>query len=149
MPLLNYTSSVPVDRTIGQMHKLLAAHGANMIATTYVDGAAAGLSFRIDGAHGQRSFTLPVDVAATHQVLREEAAAKQMRGGYATRAQAERTAWRVVKDWLEAQFALIETGMATTEQIFLPYLMVDERTTLYQRYVEHDLAETAAIGAAQ
>ena len=35
------------------------------------------------------------------------------------RDQAVRTAWRIVKDWVEAQMALVETQMVTTAEVFL------------------------------
>lgn len=45
--------------------------------------------------------------------------------------------WRVIKDWLEAQIALIDAGMVEAEQVMLPYLIVDETgQTLYQRYLD-------------
>ena len=36
------------------------------------------------------------------------------------RQQAIRTSWRILKDWVEAQMALLETGMVTMDEIFLP-----------------------------
>jgi hypothetical protein len=47
-------------------------------------------------------------------------------------AQAVRTAWRIVKDWTEAQLAIIETRMVTTEQVFLPYAVMRGGKTLYE-----------------
>jgi hypothetical protein len=34
------------------------------------------------------------------------------------RDQAVRTAWRIVKDWVEAQMALVETQMVSTQDVF-------------------------------
>jgi hypothetical protein len=48
------------------------------------------------------------------------------------RAQAIRTAWRIVKDWTEAQLAIIETRMVKTEQVFLPYAIMRDNKTLYE-----------------
>ena len=45
--------------------------------------------------------------------------------------QAIRTSWRILKDWVEAQMALLETGMVTMDEIFLPY-MFSRGQTLYQ-----------------
>ena len=39
------------------------------------------------------------------------------------RQQAIRTSWRTLKDWVEAQMALLETGMVTMDEIFLPYML--------------------------
>ena len=40
-------------------------------------------------------------------------------------------AWRIIKDWVEAQMALLATGMVDLEEIFLPYMLSGDRT-LYQ-----------------
>ena len=50
----------------------------------------------------------------------------------ARRAQAIRTSWRIVKDWVEAQLAIIETRMVKTEQVFLPYAIMRDNKTLYE-----------------
>ena len=34
--------------------------------------------------------------------------------------QANRTAWRIIKEWILAQMALIETEMVSVEEVFLP-----------------------------
>jgi hypothetical protein len=48
------------------------------------------------------------------------------------RDQAVRTAWRIVKDWVEAQMALVETQMVTTAEVFLPYAVMKDGRTLAQ-----------------
>lgn len=53
--------------------------------------------------------------------------------------QAERTAWRCLKDWVEAQMALIEIGMVSIDQVFLPYVINKEGKTLYAYAKEHRL----------
>ena len=52
----------------------------------------------------------------------------------ADRAQAERTAWRNVRDWVLAQIALVESCDAEMDEVFLPYLMDEDGNTLYQAY---------------
>ena len=47
------------------------------------------------------------------------------------RDQARRTAWRILKDWVQAQMALLETNMVDMEEIFLPYMLSGEQP-LYQ-----------------
>lgn len=51
---------------------------------------------------------------------------------------AANVAWRVVKDWLEANLALIAAQMATLDEVMLPYLHVDEGRTLWQAYRERE-----------
>ena len=48
-------------------------------------------------------------------------------------AQARRTGWRNIKDWIDAQIALIETEMVTVQEVFLPYVVMGENT-LYERF---------------
>jgi hypothetical protein len=35
--------------------------------------------------------------------------------------QARRVAWRIVLHWLDAQLAMIQAGLVSLEQVFLPY----------------------------
>ncbi len=51
--------------------------------------------------------------------------------------QAVRTAWRIVKDWVEAQMALVETKMASTTEVFLPYAIGRDGKTMFQKVVEN------------
>jgi hypothetical protein len=41
-------------------------------------------------------------------------------------------AWRITKDWVEAQLAIIESQMVTTAQVFLPYAVTSNGQTLYE-----------------
>ena len=52
--------------------------------------------------------------------------------------QANRTAWRIIKEWIPAQMALIETEMVTVEEVFLPYMLTGKQT-LYQALSNGDL----------
>ena len=138
--LLNYTSTVPVDRTIAQIQAELAKHGATRIMIDLAEGRPCGLSFQITSPRGPRSFALPVDVTAVAKVLDHQRSTGTIQRAHATHAQAERTAWRTMHDWLEVQLALVEAHLMTLEQVMLAQLIVDRTgSTLYQRYLEHDL----------
>lgn len=54
----------------------------------------------------------------------------RIRSGFVTRAQAERTAWRIVLSWVEAQIAIVESGMVSMEEVFLLYLLTDSKSTV-------------------
>lgn len=143
MATLNYTTSVPVARTVGEVQQLLVDHGAGAIVVRYTDRTPVGVSFTLPGPGGELAFTLPVDVDAVHRLLNSAAAAEDIRrrlrkapGPFQSREHAARVAWRTAKDWLEAQLAMVEAHMVQLEQVMLPYLHVDGETTLYQRYLE-------------
>lgn len=42
-----------------------------------------------------------------------------------------------MKDWVDAQMALIQIGMASMDQIFLPYVINKGGKTLYDTVREH------------
>lgn len=134
MPTLNYTTKVPVSRTLAEIQGRLAGHGASAVATRYASGEPVGVSFALDTPHGQRTFTLPVNIDGVHRVLCEQLSGRS----YTSREHAARVAWRVVKDWLEAQLAIIAAGMAQLDQVMLPYLHVDGELTMYDAYRERE-----------
>ena len=143
---LNYTTTIPVEQTVIECQSILAAAGAASVTVEFDDGQPSGLSFRLKTPHGLRHFTLPVDVAAMQAVLvkaRRDGGFASLHASYAklqhytSREHAARVAWRVVKDWLEANLALIAARMATIDQVMLPYLHIQvegEERTLFEHY---------------
>lgn len=146
---LNYTTTIDAIKTAGECIGRLAAHGASAIGTTYASGRPTGLQFAIDTAHGTRTYSLPVNVRGTHLALQKAARERRIPNSKATPEQAERVAWRVIKDWLEAQLALIEAGVAEMAQVMLPYMIVgDDSETVWMRFLENEqLAITAGSDA--
>ena len=67
------------------------------------------------------------------------ASSRKARGTYTTREHAERVAWRVVKDWLEAQLGMVAAELASLDEVMLPYRQVEGRS-LYQLVSEQTLA---------
>ena len=138
MPLLNYTTTVPAVRTIGQVQALLVEGGARQIMAEYNDvGTPIGIAFAVETGFGLRNFHLPVNAAKVEAVLRRD---KKVERRFKTPEQAERVAWRIVKDWLEAQLAIIRTEMVTLEQVMLPYMAAGGGQTVYELYVDQQLA---------
>lgn len=141
MALLNYTTTVAADRTATQITAKLAGAGATQILTDYAAGRPTGIWFALDTIGGRREYRLPVDVAACEKVLRRQ---RDVPARYATTAQAERVAWRILKDWIEAQLAIIETQMVAVDQVFLPYMLIGQ-STVYALYRDQQLALDAAV----
>ena len=133
MPLLNYTTTVDVFKTIAEIQKNLVKHGAKKIVQDYDgDGNIAALSFLIETPLGIRGVRLPANADAVFDVLTKQ----KVR---CDRKQAERVAWRIIKDWVEAQMAILESAMVRIDEIFLPYMVDDNGRTLYQAYAENRL----------
>lgn len=133
-PLLNYTTQIEAVKTVGQIQGILAGHGARAILMNYDgEGHIESLSFQINTPHGRIGIRLPVDPDSALKVLTRQ----RVPNRYQNKPQAIRIAWRIVKDWVEAQMAILETEMVKMEQIFLPY-MIDPKTdrTLYETLEE-------------
>jgi hypothetical protein len=140
MSVLNYTTKVAATKTIGEVQELLVKHGASRIAIDYLDGNATGVTFAVTTVHGPRLFSLPVDVDAMERLLKNHRSSGGMSAAaFHTRAHAERVAWRVIKDWLAAQLTLVQTEMASLDQVMLPYLHTDQSgRTLYAAYRDRE-----------
>lgn len=134
MPLLNYTTKVDVYTTIGAIQGQLVKHGAKKIVQDYDDeGRITSLSFLVDTPAGPRGIRLPANVDAVHSVLIRQKIK-------CDRDQAERVAWRIVKDWVEAQMAILESEMVQMDEIFLPYMLNGSGRTLFEAYRSNQLA---------
>jgi len=137
MPMLNYTTSVPVSRTVAQVQAKLVEHGARAVMMEYDDrGRITALAFNVKTPSGDLPIRLPIDAAATLRVLQRQADNREIPARYAKEEHAYRVAWRNIFHWVSAQLALLETEMVRMEQIFLPYVITPGGQTVYQVMVE-------------
>ena len=138
MAIKNYTTTIKPEKTINEIQQILAKHKAKAILTEYdSEGNVIALSFKIDTINGEAGVKLPVNTDKVLQVLKNQS--KNNSQVKATREQALKTGWRNIKDWIDAQMALIETEMVTIDQIFLPYILNNQGQTLYEVFKENQL----------
>lgn len=130
MPLLNYTTQIDVEKTISEIQKLLSSHGAQKIMTDYEDGYVKALSFLIMVNDKPIGFRLPTDWKPVLQVMEEQRVTRKL----LTQDQAVRVAWRIVKNWIEAQMAIIDTKMVRIQDVFLPYAVTKSGHTLAEKF---------------
>jgi len=143
MPIANYSTSVEAAKTVAEIHGILVAHGAKSIMTNYdKDGFVESLSFIVPTPYGDMGIKLPIDAKAVLKVLEREG----MPPRFCNYPQAVRIAWRIVKDWVRAQMAILETEMVRMEQIFLPYMITRDNKTLYEAMVDHKFYLTEGQG---
>jgi len=156
MGILNYTTSIPVEKTISEIEKMLAQSGASKILKEYDnEGIIESISFTIITEKGELPFKLPMQGDKVLQVLKNQSGEyrkqKSRTGGYGqqvrivpekyiNKEQANRVGWRIIKDWLEAQLALLFLQMVKIEEIFLPYMYnKDIGKTMFQMLEEKGL----------
>lgn len=128
MAILNYTTTVDAFKTVSEIEYILMKHGAKSIMKNYENESVTGLSFLIDTGAQQIPVRLPAKVDACLAVLRKEKQENPRKQIRDTKEQAERVAWRILKDWVEAQMALLDIEMVRFEEIFLPYIEVQGQT---------------------
>ncbi len=141
MAIKNYTTSIKVEKTLGEIEIILAKHGANYIFKEYNnEGIPIALAFKsvVDGK--ELGFKLPMEESKILDVFKKAVYKKEIPQKYLNDLeQARRTGWRIIKDWVDSQMALIEINIVTLDEIFLPY-MYDQKLnkTMYQIIKEKD-----------
>lgn len=129
------TTKISPERTAAEIQHLLGSKGARHILTEYENGEVSALSFTIPVRGKEVAFRLPVRWRNYYELLKQDYRSRP-RAKLPPTDQAKRTAWRVVLRWIQAQFALIETEMASLDEVMLPYAIWGEQT-LYERLAEN------------
>lgn len=132
--LKNYTTRVPADRSVQEIQTMLQKHGASGVFTEYEQstGRIAGLAFQMILDDRKIAFKLPLNWRAAQKVMAHEGNLRAADNDYAYRV-----AWRILRDWVDIQMALVEIEMAQMQQIFLPYVVTKSGKTLYENILEN------------
>lgn len=136
--LFCYTTTVSAEKSVGEIIGSLARSRARSIMQEY-DGAGnvVAIGFRTLTQFGEMSFRLPIDVAATQQVLKEQYKAGKVDRRFANDSQhARRVAWRILKNWTEVQLAMIAIGNVKVEQVFLAFAQRPDGRTVFEALTE-------------
>jgi hypothetical protein len=122
---------------VGEIQATLAEHGALRILIEYDEHRQPwALAFTLPTRFGLRSFRLPANIAGVRAVLEHQYRQGRIAPRYARPEHAAKVGWRILKDWVSAQVAIIDAGMAAMEEVMLPYLLADDGRTVYQ-LLEH------------
>ena len=133
MPIKNYTTTKDAFESVGDIQAMLARRGAQRLMIEYgPDQRVVSVSFTISTPGGIQAVRLPSNVDATLEVLRRQK--KTNSKVIATYDQAERVSWRILRDWLDAQLAILETEMVTIDQVLLPYFVDRSGRSVYELY---------------
>ena len=130
MAILNYTTSIKAEKTAGEIQRKLADAKAQAVMSEYDDnGVICSMSFRIMSPNGPLSYRLPINTQGVYKALMSD---RKVPKRLKTKEQAARVALRILKDWIEAQIAIVEAEMADLKEVFLPYAQNTEGKTLYE-----------------
>lgn len=147
MFLKNYTSNVPVSETIAKIEKTLIRAGVCGVMKEYsASGKVLAVTFHIEIGGAKMSVRLPADESAAIQALWLDYAegerltsdgnglsnSRKSKRKHDFIEQGQRTAWKLVQDWIEVQVSMIQMKQADFRQVFMPYIWDGEKT-FYQR----------------
>lgn len=148
--LKNYTSDVPSSATVFYIEKALIRCGVSGISKQYrgTDGEIEAILFTVKSPDGRPiCIRIPADkdaclnalwmdyvdgdkLNANGDALVWSSRKKKKKSDFAQ--QAERTAWKLARDWIEVQLSMIQMRQADFAQVFLPYVW-NGRETFYDR----------------
>jgi len=126
----NYTSTVPVERTISRIELILVKCGAMNIVKDYDNGQLKAIFFAVSNPQNNQRIIirLPANSEAVYQTLTETVKRPRQDTFKNLRHQADRTAWKLMQDWVEIQLSLIEMNQVEFLQVFLPYVWDGQKT---------------------
>lgn len=136
MAILNYTTKIDSTKTIGEITQCLVCHGANKIVSDYDGEIPVAVTFTININGTPVFYSLPANYSG---VLRSMERNRKVPRNLCTKEQAIRVSWRIIKDWVEAQMAIVEAELADMAEVFLPYAVTKSGNTLYNEIKEGNL----------
>ena len=141
MPIKNYTTKVNENRTVAEIQALLSEKGAACIQIDYDGGKPQAIRFMFEVQAGMPvPFRLPCNFDGVRKAMLREMKRSSTKHRAENSAEFQERvrwiAWRIVKDWVEAQMALIEANQAALPEIFMPYAESASGQTLYLYWKE-------------
>lgn len=137
MPILNYTTQIDSERTILEITKILVKHGATKIVTDYRDNIPVAVTFCLILNGRTVGFSLPANYDGVLSSMKKSG---KVPSKLLTKEQALRVSWRIIKNWVESQLAIVEAKLADMAEVFLPYAITKNGNTLYKEIQDGGMA---------
>jgi hypothetical protein len=133
------TTKVSAKNSAGAIVAELVAIGATRVSMSYSENRRiSGIDFTMTFGRLELPFSIPARIQALFDNKRFAPGIHPTRRNARWEA-AERVAWRQLFRWVQAQAALIDTGMVTNIEVFTPYRMTADRRTLYEVMIENEM----------
>lgn len=134
----NYTSEVLSSRSVLHIEERLIQNGAKNIMKIYDDKRLAGIAFIVEVNGIDHPFRLPARIDRVEKVLMALYSRPRKGTEKKVKDQAERTAWKLLADWIDIQLSLVELDQAELLEVFMPYLYNhDKKTTFFDQWKEN------------
>lgn len=124
--LKNHASRSPLPNIFAAIEKTLVQHGAKNISRDYgAEGRIVAISFIVATKKGDLGIKLPARFDQVERIFQQQNLRYQPDQPY-------RTAWATIRDWVDAQMALIDWEMVKAEEVFLPYAIHRTGKTFFE-----------------
>lgn len=150
MAILNYTTTINANKSVGEIQALLASKGARKVMIEYGPCAeVAAISFEILCNEIHMQFRLPANWKGVHKaILKAKIKGKPVAAKYRGEQHAIGVCWRIIKDWIEAQLAIIEAEQADMATVFLPYAIMKDGNTVSENFLHKNEGKQFLLNAA-
>ena len=152
----NWSTEIGEERTVGEIIGLLSSKGARSVHIEYDDKQRpAGIEFIINVLDVPIPFRLPCDFDGVFKYMvktyKDDNARRRFERNPESLKQSRRAAWRIIKNWVEAQMAIIDAGQASMAQVFLPYIrfQAEGGITMYDKFLKQLSSQKSLTGGAQ
>lgn len=132
--LVNWSTTVSVERTVNEILRLLRTSGAERVTTVYTARQPVGIEFSLETPRfGWQEYRLPIRPAGVLAAMERRAdefigagrtRRRALPWSWCTQERASQVAWRIVKQWVEVQLSLVECSAAPLEEIMFPYMLL-------------------------
>ena len=131
--LKNYLSKSSITNIFSAIEKSLISHGAKRIVRDFnSEGLVSSISFVITTKNGDISVKLPARHDRVKKIFDEQKFKYKPEQPY-------RTSWATIRDWVDAQMALIEWDLVKIDEVFLPYMTDKNGTTYFEHFTQNKL----------
>jgi hypothetical protein len=128
---------VPAITSMGKIERCLVEAGATDISKKYNEKVCTAIRFRMLVNDQALFFEVPANVEACFKVLFAEVKRPKADTRRRIYEQAERTACKIINDWVQVQLSMILLEQAEMLQVFLPYAYDPQSDkTYYQKIKE-------------
>lgn len=122
MPILNFTTKIDAWKTVNEIQQILSRHNITHFSIKNEGTFPVALAFTIDYNDQPMNFLLPCNHAGVLRCLKSD---RKVPMSSKNEEQALRTSWRIVKNWVEAQLAIVQAELAPIQEVFMPYLVIN------------------------
>lgn len=133
MAILNYTTQVEAEKTIGEIYQILLKAKAKEISfENDNEGDTTAVKFMIIFLENPLWFRLTPNYKGVLEAMKRD----KVQPRFCNLRQAFNVGWRIIKDVIEAQMAIVQSNQGEITQVFLPYAVDSNGQTVFEVFAK-------------